>query len=102
MATVLALYKRPVDAAAFDQYYFERHVPLAKELPGLRAYRVSENTVMGPDGPSGIHLAAILEFDTMSDIQSAIASDAGQKTIADIANFASGGMDLLIFDSRPV
>ena len=36
MATLLAMYKPPKDAAAFDRYYFGTHVPLAKTIPGLR------------------------------------------------------------------
>ena len=28
MAKVYALYKTPTDPAAFDRYYFDRHVPL--------------------------------------------------------------------------
>ena len=34
MAKIYALYRTPTDAAAFDRYYFDRHVPLAKTLPG--------------------------------------------------------------------
>lgn len=32
MATLVALYTKPVDPAAFDDYYFSTHVPLAKKL----------------------------------------------------------------------
>ena len=28
MAKLLALYKTPADPAAFDRYYFSKHVPL--------------------------------------------------------------------------
>ncbi|MBL8514234.1 MAG: EthD family reductase, partial [Betaproteobacteria bacterium] len=30
MAKLIALYKTPTDKAAFDDYYFGKHVPLAK------------------------------------------------------------------------
>ena len=29
MARLLAMYKKPADAAAFDRYYFTTHVPQA-------------------------------------------------------------------------
>ena len=32
MAKVYALYKTPADPAAFERYYFDRHVPLAKTM----------------------------------------------------------------------
>ena len=32
MARILAIYKTPADKAAFDKYYFEKHVPLAKTM----------------------------------------------------------------------
>jgi uncharacterized protein (TIGR02118 family) len=34
MARLVVLYKTPRDAAAFDKHYFDRHVPLAKKIPG--------------------------------------------------------------------
>jgi hypothetical protein len=30
MATLMVLYSKPTDAAAFNSYYFGKHVPLAK------------------------------------------------------------------------
>lgn len=30
MAKLLALYKEPKDAAAFNRYYFSTHVPIAR------------------------------------------------------------------------
>ena len=36
MARLVVLYKTPKDAGAFDAYYFNTHVPIAKRIPGLR------------------------------------------------------------------
>jgi uncharacterized protein (TIGR02118 family) len=41
----LALYDTPADPEAFDRYYREVHIPLAKQLPGLRKYTVSRTGV---------------------------------------------------------
>lgn len=102
MAKVLVLYKLPTNQAEFDRYYFERHVPLAKQLPGLKSYTVSQGPVMGVAGRADIHLAAILEFDSMADIQAALASEAGKRTAEDLSNFASAGVELLFFESHEV
>ncbi|CAN5149392.1 hypothetical protein BH11PSE9_BH11PSE9_38600 [soil metagenome] len=37
MAQLIALYKKPADAAAFDKHYYTNHVQLAKKVPGLRS-----------------------------------------------------------------
>ena len=41
MAKIVVTYKTPTDPAAFDKYYAETHIPLAKKMPGLRKYEVS-------------------------------------------------------------
>ncbi|MGO9047382.1 MAG: EthD family reductase [Xanthobacteraceae bacterium] len=102
MAQLLVMYKTPKDAAAFDKHYFERHVPLAKKIPGLRKYEVSQGPVATPGGPSGYHLVAILQYDNLAAIQNAFAIAEGQTTVADVQNFATGGVDIFMFDTRQV
>ena len=102
MARLVVMYKTPHDAATFDRYYFDRHVPLAKKIPGLRKYEVNQGPVATPAGPSGIHLVAILHFDDMAAIQNAFASTEGQAAAGDLPNFATGGADLYFFDTREV
>jgi len=36
MAELVVLYKMPKDPKAFDKHYFEKHIPIAKKIPGLR------------------------------------------------------------------
>ena len=102
MARLLVMYKAPQDAAAFDKHYAEKHIPLAKKIPGLRQYEVSQGAVATPAGPSGYHLVAILQFDDMAAIQKAFASPEGQAAAADVQTFATGGADMFIFDSKDV
>ena len=40
MAQVVVTYKTPKDPAAFDKYYAETHIPLAKKMPGLRKFEI--------------------------------------------------------------
>ena len=102
MAQLVVVYKTPKDPATFDKYYFETHVPIAKKISGVRKYQVSCGAVMTPVGPSGVHLVATLEFDDMAAIQRAFASPEGQAAAADLQNFATGGVDILLFDSGEV
>jgi uncharacterized protein (TIGR02118 family) len=102
MARVVVMYKAPKDPVAFDQYYFATHVPIAKRIPGLRKYEVSQGAVGTPAGPSGYHLVAILHFDDMAAAQRAFASPEGQAAVADVQTFATGGVDIFMFDQREV
>jgi len=96
------MYKTPKDAAAFDKYYFEKHVPIAKKIPGLRKYEVSAGAVATPAGPSGYYLVAVLHFDDLAAIQAAFASAEGQAAAADVQTFATGGVEMFMFDHREV
>jgi uncharacterized protein (TIGR02118 family) len=102
MARLLVMYKTPSDASAFDKHYFEKHVPIAKKIPGLRKYEVSRGAVGTPAGASNYHLVAILQFDDVACIQTAFASAEGQAAVADLQNFASGGADIFLFETREV
>ncbi len=102
MAYIVAVYKTPKNVAAFDAYYFSKHVPIAKKIPGLRSYQVSDGAVGLPVEPGGVHLVALLEFDSVDAIQKALGSPEGQATAADLGNFADGGVDLMVFDTKNV
>jgi uncharacterized protein (TIGR02118 family) len=98
MAKVLVLYNPPADPAAFDKYYFETHMPLARKLPGLRKVTLSREPVL-PIMGTAPHLVAELEFDSLEAIQAALRSPEGQATAADVGNYASGGATILMFET---
>jgi uncharacterized protein (TIGR02118 family) len=102
MAKIIAMYKTPTDPAAFDRYYFGPHVKLAKAVPGLKGYEITRGPVTTPAGPAPFYLVAILTFDSMVAIQAALASAQGQATVADIPNFATGGVDILMAESEAI
>ncbi len=102
MTQLVVMYKTPKDTAAFDKHYFEKHIPIAKKIPGLRKYEVSQGPVASPAGPSGLHLIAILTFDNLAAVKAAFASPEGQATAADVPTFATGGVDMIFFDTREV
>ena len=102
MATLIALYNKPADVAAFDDYYFSRHVPLAKTIPGLRRYETSSGAIGSAYTDSPYHLIAILTFDSMDAIQAALGSPDGKATAGDLSNFAQAGVELLTFDTKEI
>ena len=102
MAKLFAIYQQPKDPAAFDRHYFDKHVPLAKTIPGLRGYEVTRGDVMGMGGKHGVYLIAALQFDSMAAIAAAMASPQGQATAADLANFASAGVDVMLGETAMI
>ena len=102
MARLIAMYKTPADKAAFDAYYFGKHVPLAKTVPGLRKYEVNSGAVMGMGGPAPVYLVATLHFDSLAAIATAMATEHGKATAAALPNFAGAGVDIVMFDDKVV
>lgn len=102
MAKLFAIYQQPKDTAAFDSYYFNTHVPLAKTLPGLRNYEVTRGAVMEMGDEHGVYLVAVLEFDSMASIASAMDSPQGQATAADLPNFAAAGVKVLMAETTKI
>jgi uncharacterized protein (TIGR02118 family) len=99
MAKLMIFYGHPADPAAFEDYYANRHIPYAStHMPNVRG---AENmrVVSAPDGsPSPYYRVSQLDYDSVADARAGIASEDGQSTIADLANFATGGATLLIVE----
>jgi uncharacterized protein (TIGR02118 family) len=83
-AHFMALYEAPADPEAFDRHYHQTHVPLLRELPGLRRFAISRDITTLHGTP--YHLVAELEWDTMDELQAAFASVQGRATAADAAH----------------
>jgi uncharacterized protein (TIGR02118 family) len=82
-ARFLAAYETPADPTAFDRHYRQVHIPLLRQLPGLRRYTVSRDVVALHGEP--YHLIAELDWDTMDELRAAFSSTEGQATAADAA-----------------
>ncbi len=84
-ATTIVLYKEPANKEAFDTYYFEKHVPLVQNVPGL--LKVEVHRFSGKNAP--YYLMATLYFNSKDERKVALSSPEGQAMNADVANFAS-------------
>lgn len=82
-ARFLAVYEAPADSEAFDRHYREVHIPLIRDLPGLRRYAVGRDVTTLRGAPC--HLITELEWDTMDELRAAFASPQGRATAADAA-----------------
>ena len=58
---------------------------------------------ISPDGAAApYYLIATLSFASRAAVQAALASPEGAKTVGDLANFATGGVDVFIADTGNV
>ncbi len=64
--------------------------------------RVSQGPVATPAGPSPFHLIALLTFDNLASIQAGFGSAEGKAAAADVQTFATGGADMILFDTKEV
>lgn len=88
---IVIVYGHPEDADAFESYFLEHHVPLARGLP-LYTSIESALAVSGAEGEeASFHRVSTVTFNSEADLVASLASEAGQAIYADIANFATGG-----------
>lgn len=97
MARMLVIYKTPKDPDAFNKHYFDVHVPLAKQLPGLKKYEVSRGSVVPMAGAVDPYLVAVLHFESLDAIKEAFALECGRACAADRRIFAPDDEDVQIF-----
>ncbi len=94
-AIVTVLYNTPKDAAAFDKYYKETHIPLVVanqvEIGFQRADLTRFESALDGKKPA-FYRQAELYFDSMDDLQKGTATPAFKKVADDLGNFASGGL----------
>jgi uncharacterized protein (TIGR02118 family) len=98
MVKLTVLYKHPKDPAAFEKYYAQTHMPLAQQVQGVRRIELSK-VIGSPDGGAAAYYrTADLYFDNATHLQQVMATPAMQNTVADLENFATGGVTVLVAD----
>jgi uncharacterized protein (TIGR02118 family) len=100
-AQVLELYNVPADPTAFEQHYRGTHIPIAKRMPGLRSYVINGGPLASVGG-APYYLVAVLSFDSIDAIKAAMGSPEGRAMLADVPNFATGGVTILMYETETV
>ena len=94
-AIVTVLYNPPKDAAKFEKYYSQTHVPLVVANQGEIGFKRAdltrfESTVDGKK--PAFYRQAELYFDSMDDLQKGVATPGFKKVADDLGKFATGGL----------
>ena len=83
MHRVTIQYDVPADPDAFDEQYFEHHVPLLAPIPGLHTFTWSKPRPLGSE--QQVYLVAQLDFDGADALELALASSQMRAAGADAA-----------------
>ena len=92
MYRLTILYGHPDDPARFDDYYWNVHVPLAKKMVGLTKWTIGRGESVDPGEPAPYYLVVGLYADSRADLERILASPEGRAAVADVPNFATGGV----------
>ncbi|MFO0912619.1 MAG: EthD family reductase [Pirellulales bacterium] len=95
MIRLLVLYLQPEDPEAFDRYYESIHIPLAKRMQGLTHWTIGKVTEVLGDAHPQFYFVADLYAESREQLDEIIASPEGQAAVADVPNYATGGVFFL-------
>jgi uncharacterized protein (TIGR02118 family) len=99
MHRLVVVYFDPDDPAHFAQHYDAVHIPLGRQVPGVRSmqYHVGVGNIPGspPVVSAGRERQAFAAFmadwDSEEAMLEALSSPAGRAVIEDVANYSTGG-----------
>ncbi len=101
MYRLTVLYGHPTDPAAFQKYYHETHIPLARKMKGLKGWTIGMCESAADGEPPPYYMIVGLYADSREDLEAMLASPEGQAAVADVPNFATGGVKFM-FDKEEV
>ena len=96
MVKLTVLYGQPKSPEAFEQYYAQTHMPIAAKMQGVRRIELSKVTGTVDGSAPTFYRLADLYFDDLDHMQRVMATPEGKATAADLANFATGGVTMLV------
>jgi uncharacterized protein (TIGR02118 family) len=96
MLKATVLYGHPADPDAFEKYYAETHLPIAAKMKGVDKMELTK-FISAPDGSKAAYYRMIeLYFSGPAEMQQTMSSPEGQASAADLPNFATGGVTMII------
>ena len=101
MYRLTVLYGHPDDPAEFDRYYREVHIPLAKTMKGVKGWTIGKCEPAEPGTQPPYYLIVGLYAESPAAMQAILDSPEGQATVADVPNFATGGVTF-VYDQEEV
>jgi len=96
MIKATVLYGHPANAEAFEKYYSGSHLPLVAKVQGIVKTEWTK-FLPNPDGSAAAYYRmAELYFAGPAEMQQTLGSPEGKAMAADLSNFASGGVTIIL------
>jgi uncharacterized protein (TIGR02118 family) len=96
MQKVTVLYGHPTNAADFEKYYSETHLPIAGKMSGVAKLELTKFSSAPDGGKPAFYRMAELYFSSPEQMQQTLGSPEGKATVDDLARFATGGVTVVI------
>ncbi|OSZ73600.1 ethyl tert-butyl ether degradation protein EthD [Chitinophagaceae bacterium IBVUCB2] len=96
MIKLTVLYGHPTDIAAFEEYYANTHLPLAATMKGFEKVEYTKFISATDGSQAAYYRMAEFWFTSPEALQATMGSAEGQAAAADLGNFATGGVKLLV------
>lgn len=95
MIKATVLYGHTTDPEHFEKHYTETHLPLVTKAAGIVKAEYTK-FLPNPDGTvAAYYRMAELYFESPAEMQQTLGSVEGQALVADLSEFASGGVTIL-------
>lgn len=96
---LVAMYKQPADPAAFDEAYFNTHMPLINKVPGLLNVVITRFTrsLMGEN----FYMMAEMYFSDQGALRNAMKSPEMAQAGENLNGFAAGLVTLQFGEEQP-
>lgn len=95
MYRITVLFGHPQDPAAFERYYRQTHFPLTAKVKGIKGVTIGKLEALDPGQPAPYYRITSFYFDSREACEAVLASPEGQATLADLNNFATGGVSIV-------
>lgn len=96
MIKATLLYSHPTDPDAFEKYYAETHLPIAAKMKGVDKLELTKFLSAADGGKAAYYRMAELFFADPAGMQQTMSSPEGQAAVADLSNFATGGVTTIV------
>ncbi len=97
---LVVLYRRPLDPDAFLDHYARVHAPLVETFPGLMAFQHGPIRAALAGSDEWFYLAW-LTFADRTQLDAALASEAGRAAGRDVRAFAADLFDMVVQEVVP-
>jgi len=93
---VTVLYGHPKSPEDFEKYYFGTHMPLVVKARGGKRTETSKCPPASDGSPAPYYRIFEIWFDSQADMAAITATPEWKKVVADVPNYATGGITRVV------